>query len=162
MKEKKVLLADADLIQGMAASCVLMRTRLIARAISSIHDKLLQPYGLNSAQLALLMVMYQKGPSTRAEIGRHHHQDRSTLTRNLRVMMGRGWVGEDVTSVKGRTRPIGVTASGIDIILRAKPAWEVGQREAKAILGIAGTKSVMDVAGCLLQSTSTRRKSPIE
>ena len=137
----------------MASSCVLMRSRLIARVISGVHDQELRPFGVNASQFSLLLVMYQMGPSTRSGIGRYHHQDRSTLTRNLRIMIGEGWIEEDQDATEGRSRPVRLTAAGIALILRARPAWEAGQREAMRILGDEGTGAVMAVASRILATT---------
>ena len=134
----------------MAGSCILARSRLIARVISSVHDRELKPFGVNSAQFSLLLVIYTMGPATRAEIGRYYHQDRSTLTRTLKVMVGEGWIEEDHAAASGRSRPMCVTASGTELLLRAKPAWESGQRAAKAILGDDGTTVVREVANRIL------------
>jgi hypothetical protein len=78
---------DKDVIAKMGGTCLLMRTRLISRVITGIYDEKLQPFGIGSAQFALLVVIYQIGPATRAEIGRFQHQNRSVLTRNLKVML---------------------------------------------------------------------------
>ena len=141
----------------MASSCILARSRLIARVISSIHDQQLRAFGVNSAQFSLLLFMYKMGPATRAEIGRSYHQDRSTLTRTLKVMVGEGWIEEDDAGATGRSRPMRVTASGTDLMLRAKPAWEAGQRAAFAILGNDGTTVVREVGNRILSARKDRR-----
>ena len=53
-------------IAEMANACVLMRTRLVSRVVTGIYDQELRPFGLNSSQFALLVVIAQLGPSTRA------------------------------------------------------------------------------------------------
>ena len=51
-------------------------------------------YGIVAPQFALLTVIAKIGPASRAEIGRFHRQDRSTLTRNLKSMLSAGWIEE--------------------------------------------------------------------
>jgi hypothetical protein len=80
-------------VAEMASTCVLMRTRLISRVITGIHDEKLRPFGIGSAQFAMLVMIYQIEPATRAKIGRSQHQDRSTLTRNLKVILAEGLAG---------------------------------------------------------------------
>ena len=138
----------------MASSCVLARSRLIARVISSLHDQELRPFGLNSSQFALLLFMSTIQPATRAEIGRRFYQDRSTLTRNLKVMIGEGWIEEDQAATKGRARPMRLSDAGVDLLIRAKPAWEAGQEKSRTILGSDGTKVVMETANRLLASAA--------
>jgi DNA-binding MarR family transcriptional regulator len=64
------------------------------RVITGIYDEKLRPFGIGSIQFALLVVIRQIEPATRAEIGRLQHQDRSTLTRNLKVILSEGWAEE--------------------------------------------------------------------
>ena len=144
--------ARCEVIIEMASSCILARSRLIARVISSIHDQELRAFGVNSAQFSLLLIMYKMGSATRAEIGRYYHQDRSTLTRTLKVMVGEGWIEDDDAGATGRSRPMRVTANGADLLLRAKPAWEEGQRAASAILGDDGTSVVREVGNRILMA----------
>jgi hypothetical protein len=61
--------AGNDVIAEMASTCVLMRTRLISSVITGIYDEKLRPFGIGSAQFALLAVIYQIEPATRAKIG---------------------------------------------------------------------------------------------
>jgi len=142
-----------EVIADIGNTCVLMRTRLISRVITGIYDEKLRPFGIGSAQFALLVVIYQIEPATRAKIGRFHHQDRSTLTRNLKVILSEGWVEEIPDQADGRSRPIALTKAGIDLLLKAEPAWQAAQAQAKALLGKDGTIAVMDIAYRIIGST---------
>ena len=62
-------MAAREVIPEMASNCLLMRTRLISRVVTSIYDQELRPFGINSPQFALLLVMSTMGPASRAEIG---------------------------------------------------------------------------------------------
>jgi DNA-binding MarR family transcriptional regulator len=150
--------AGKDVIAEMASTCVLMRTRLISRAITGIHDKKLRPLGIGSAQFALLVVIYQIEPATRAAIGRFQHQDRSTLTRNLKVIFAEGWAEEiqyqaDARSrPDGRSRPIMLTKAGKDLLRKAEPAWRAAEAQAKALLEEDGVIAVMDITNRIIGS----------
>jgi DNA-binding MarR family transcriptional regulator len=133
-------------IAEMANACVLMRTRLVSRVVTGIYDQELRPFGLNSPQFALLVVIAQLGPSTRAEISRYHHQDRSTLTRNLQVMLNQGWIEEALAGSNGRGRPIVLTKSGQDLLHAVVPAWRAGQAQAKITLGQSGVVAIRQIA----------------
>jgi hypothetical protein len=65
-----VKVVGKDVIAEMASICVLMRTRLVSRVITGIYDEKLRPLGIGAAHFALLVVIYQTEPATRAEIGR--------------------------------------------------------------------------------------------
>jgi DNA-binding MarR family transcriptional regulator len=150
MEKRDIQGAELDLIQEIGSTCVLMRTRLISRVITAIHDEALQPFGIGAAQFVLLVVIGKLEPASRAEIGRYHRQDRSTLSRNLKVILAEGWAEEDPTRVQGRIRPIVLTEAGRALLMRAAPAWRKAQAEAKAVLGQGGTDAVMAIANGIL------------
>jgi DNA-binding MarR family transcriptional regulator len=94
-----------DMIAAIGSKSVLVRTRLISRVITGIYDEGLRPFGIGSAQFALLVAIHQMEPATRAEIGRILHLDRSTLTRHLKVILSKGWAEEVQDRTNGRNRP---------------------------------------------------------
>lgn len=137
----------SDEVSGeVTRDCLVTRTRRISRVLTGIYDQELRPFGINSPQFSLLVVISRLGPVSRAEIGRHNHQDRSTLTRNLQLILSEGWVEEIRHATGGRGRPIVLTRSGKDLLTRAAPAWRKAQVQAKAILGETGVNAVMDIA----------------
>jgi DNA-binding MarR family transcriptional regulator len=141
----------SEVIHQMADRCILLRTRVVSRVVTGIYDQVLRPFGLNSPQFALLVVIHKIGPATRAEIGRFHQQEKSTLTRNLQVMLNEGWI-EEVQDQTVRGRPIVLTEGGIKLLHDVEPAWQEGQRQAQAILGEAGTAAVTEISDSITRS----------
>lgn len=125
---------------------VLVRARLLSRAVTGIYDDKLRPFGISSAQFVLLAVAGQTAPTTRAEIARHQHLDKSTLTRNLRTILLEGWVEEVRDKADGRSRPIALTTAGKELLIKAQPAWLAAQVEARALLGKDGMTAVISTA----------------
>ena len=132
-----------DALDGVLAeiqgACLLMRTRLISRVITATYDEVLQPFGIGAAQFVLLVVIGRLAPASRAEIGRNQRQDRSTLSRNLKIMMARGWVEEDGTGVKGRRRPLVLTQAGKTLVIEATPAWRMALEQGASRCGRASS-----------------------
>ena len=155
-----VRVAGKEVIADIGSTCMLMRTRLISRVITSIYDEKLRPLGIGSAQFVLLVVIYRIEPATRAKIARFHHQDRSTLTRHLKVILAEGWAEEvkyqaDAQSrPDGRSRPIVLTKAGKDLLRKAEPAWQAAQSQAKALLGKDGVTAVMDIANRIMEPSA--------
>lgn len=137
----------AELNQG----CVLMRTRLIARVLTAIYDEGLRPFEIGSPQFALLAIISHIEPATRADIGRYLHHDRSTLTRNLKLILSAGWAREISGEAVGRSRPIALTTAGKDLLRNAAPAWRIAQSRAKALLGKDGVLAVMEMANRIMK-----------
>jgi DNA-binding MarR family transcriptional regulator len=151
MKIPKASASDA-VIQEIAQACVLMRTRLIARILTAIYDAELRSFGIGSPQFALLVLIGSREPVTRADIGRYLHQDRSTLTRNLKLVISEGWAKEIPEEAAGRARPIALTRAGRDLLRNAVPGWRVAQSRAKALLAKDGVTAVMKVANRIVKS----------
>ncbi len=139
-------------VDEMARGCLLMRTRLISRMMTSLYEDALRPFGIGAPQFVLLVVISQLEPASRAEIGRFHHQDRSTLTRNLKLVFDEGWAEEDRDKVKGRSRPVVLTKKGRDLLLAVDPVWRRSQTKAKALLGERGSRAVMTIADGILSA----------
>jgi DNA-binding MarR family transcriptional regulator len=134
----------------MADSCLMMRARLVARAVTAIYDEELRPFGVQASQLNLLTFVALAGPIRRSDLGRSLHLDSSTLTRNLRVMAANGWIEEVKHGSDGRGLPVRVSRKGEALIAKVAPAWRSAQRQAGTLLGVDGSDSLMQVAGELL------------
>jgi DNA-binding MarR family transcriptional regulator len=133
-------------INEITCHCLLTRTRRISRVVTNIYDQQLRPFGVNSPQFSLLVVISRLGAASRAEIGRVNHQDRSTLTRNLQLILSEGWVEEIQHTAGGRSRPIALTTVGKDLLRNAAPAWRAAQAQAKTVLGEASVTAIMNIA----------------
>ena len=149
-----------DVIAEIGSTCVLMRSRLVARLITGIYDEELQPFAIGSALFALLVVIYKNEPANRAKLGRLLHLDCSTLTRHLRVILSKGWAEEiryqadTRNKPDGRSRPIVLTKAGKDLLHNAEPAWRVAQANAVALLGKDGLDAVMEIANRIIELTA--------
>ncbi|WP_397453143.1 MarR family winged helix-turn-helix transcriptional regulator [Pseudomonas sp. NA-150] len=137
-------MSDA-VVNEMVHGCMISRTRLIARVLSSVYDDVLRPYEISSAQFALLVAIFNLKSASRAEIGRFTHQDRSTLTRNIKLLLEGGWIEEVDNEEGGRRRPVVLTQSGTQLLHDVHPAWRAAQEQARVMLGEVGVTAVMEV-----------------
>jgi DNA-binding MarR family transcriptional regulator len=135
-----------DVTSEITRNCLLTRARQISRVVTGIYDEQLRPFGINSPQFSLLVLISRLGSASRAEIGRANHQERSTLTRNLQLMHSEGWVEEKPHEAGGRSRSIVLTKAGKDLLHHAAPAWRMAQKQAKVLLGEDGVKFIRGVA----------------
>jgi DNA-binding MarR family transcriptional regulator len=127
--------------------CLLTRTRQISRVITSIYDQHLRPFGINAPQFSLLVVIARLGEASRGEIGRQNHQEKSTLTRNLQLMLSEGWIMETAASnSRGGGRAIAITKAGRKLLSEAAPAWRAAQKLGKDLLGESGVAAVKSIA----------------
>lgn len=142
-----------QIVGEMGQGCLLTRSRLIARAVTSIYDDALRPFGIQSSQFALLVVVANFGPEKRAAIGRIHRQDRSTLTRNLKIMLREGWIMERPDD-RNKGRLVAVTEDGLEIIEKAAEAWRSAQNEARALVGTSAAGMVIEVGNRLFDDAA--------
>ena len=140
-----------DLTKEVTQNCLLTRTRRIARVMTGIYDHELRPFGINSPQFTLLVIISRLGPVTRSEIGRENHQERSTLSRNLKVLLSECWVEEVRHDDNGRSRPIALTQAGKNLLRSAAAAWRRAQTRARTLLGGKGVTAVTSIANDLPQ-----------
>jgi len=139
---------DASMIEEITHHCLLTRTRTISRVITSIYDQAMRPFGINASQFSLLVLITRLGAPSRAELGRANHQERSTSTRNLQLVLSDGWVEEQMPE-SGRRRPIVVSPAGKALLEAAMPAWREAQAKAKRLLGEEGAAALVKLAAGL-------------
>ena len=132
------------MIGEITQGCLLTRTRRLSRLITNTYDQALRPFGVNAPQFSLLVLIAKFGPASRAEIGRANYQDRSTLTRNLALLLAEGWVQERDTE-GGRSRPIEISPKGRQLLATAAPAWRQAQSEARGMIGDEAAANILQV-----------------
>jgi DNA-binding MarR family transcriptional regulator len=142
---KQVESSVAGLVGEVTKGCLLTRTRRISRVVTAIYDEAMRPHGVNAPQFSLLVLIAKLNGASRAEIGRANHQERSTLTRNLSLLLDEGWI-EEVIPKGGRSRPILITETGRELLASAGGAWRSAQLKAKQLLGSDGVAAIVSVA----------------
>lgn len=103
-------------------SCALAATRRTARLMTQFYDACLAEAGIEAAQFALLMALDTAKDKGQAALGQMLGMDKTTLSRNLKVLRAKGWI-ESATGEDARRRSISLTAQGRARLREAKPAW---------------------------------------
>ena len=116
----------SDAITGQGPTCALASTRRMARLLTQLYDSYLSDYGVEAAQYALMMMVDAAEDKGQAPLGRALGMDKTTLSRNLRVLRARGWV-ESVTGKDARQRSIALTSEGRSLLVRARSGWKKAQ-----------------------------------
>lgn len=106
--------------------CVCATFRKATRALTLLYDAYLRPAGLRVTQYSLLKNVLAREPVSVNQLAEATVTDRTTLTRNLRVLQQGGLIriqeGED-----RRSREVTMTARGRDAVAKATPCWERAQ-----------------------------------
>jgi DNA-binding MarR family transcriptional regulator len=115
---------DAGPYARAAAVCACANFRKAARAVTQLFDEALQPTGLRSTQLIVLLEVAASEPASVTRLARKLVMDPSTVTRNLQPLLKRGLL----ESVAGdRNQALRLTVRGRDALAQAVPLWEQTQ-----------------------------------
>ncbi|MCG8693828.1 MAG: MarR family transcriptional regulator [Minwuiales bacterium] len=106
--------------------CMCFNLRKASRAVTQVYDEFLRSGGLRTTQFSLLAMLVGKGPMPIRTLADYMVMDRTTLTRNLKLVEREGLVtvraGED-----RRTRIVEITEKGRNAIRHALPFWQEAQ-----------------------------------
>ncbi len=112
-------------------ACALASTRRTARLLTQLYDSYLSEHGVEAAQYALMMMVESVADKSQAAMGKALGMDKTTLSRNLKVLRAKGWV-KSVMGKDARQRSIELTAEGRACLAASRTAWKRAQTELRA------------------------------
>jgi DNA-binding MarR family transcriptional regulator len=118
--------ATLERYRRVVQACAVMNFRQVARSVTARFDDQLRPVGLRATQLNLLMAIETTSARTVTDLAEILAMDRTTMTRNLKLLRDRKLVEQ--------TR-IGLTQKGRRSAATALPLWERAQAEILGSLG---------------------------
>ncbi len=125
-----------------------VRARLISRALTSLYDGALDSHGLTIAQVNLLAALGKVGPCPPSKLGEVLQLDRSTVSRNLNLLLKHGLI-ETVSSDAKGIREVALSRAGQAKIESVMPEWRQAQRQAAQLLGTTGVLAVQGIASSM-------------
>jgi len=127
--------------ERVASECIGLRSRRLGRVITRLYDYALRDQGLTAPQMSLLAAVELLAPVPASGLVDPLEMEKSTLSRNLRLLKSHGWISE--APAEGRTKELSLTTEGQEALLAAVPAWEEAQAAARERLG-ADASEVLD------------------
>lgn len=124
------------------ATCLGYRTRKLARSVTRLYNDRLRPLDLNIAQMILMAAIAGQGSVQPAKLGRAMDLEKSTLSRNIGVLVDRGWV-EIRDHPNGPGSLLALTDDGKQVLLHALAPWREAQERARSL--VAGTLPDFDI-----------------
>lgn len=125
---------EKNMAIAMGRACVFFNIRKTTRLLTAHYDRMLSPSGLKTTQFSLLMNVLLQESSTVSALARQLGMDRTTLSRNVRLLAQKGLLnvfnGQD-----RREQRISLTEQGRQAIDRAIPYWQQAQAEIEEQLG---------------------------
>ena len=117
--------------------CACATARRASRAITQLYDRWLRPHGIEAPQFAILNLLDALGVSNQTTIGAHFDLDKTTLSRNLKLLHKNGWIALSPGADR-RERNVILTAAGRARLSAARPAWRKAQKAMEGALGRKG------------------------
>ena len=144
---------DPDFRECLACTCFAVRRS--ARAITQHYERHLKPSGLGVNQFTMLAVLAIAGPQPRSRLADELGVERTTLTRNLRLLLEHGLVAESSTGDR-RVRMLAITKRGTTAAQRALPRWREAQASIARRLGSSAINALATVSQAAAASKAPR------
>lgn len=115
-------------------TCLCLHVQRAARALARRFDEALRPLALTNGQFSLLMSLNRPQPPSMRQVSAVLAMDRTTLTAALKPLERRGLVTVAVDPQDRRSRRIGMTPAGRELLARAVPVWRRTHAEIERLL----------------------------
>lgn len=120
-------------MQDDFSQCLVLNTRMAARAITRRADRKLRPFGVTAAQFTILTSLQSRPGLSVTEMAESIAMDRTTLSRNLDLLETKGVVvSTHPPGVNGRVCVL--TDAGRDLVQQMLPVWRASQSELREML----------------------------
>ena len=124
-------------------TCTCANLRRATRIVTQVYDASLQPTGLRATQFTLLATLANRGELPLSRLADVLVMDRTTLTRNLKPLVQKGWIRID-HGADQRVRQISLTDDGKRVFQDALPYWQQAQTRLVESLGYDRWATLLD------------------
>lgn len=134
--------------RNMKTECYCTSLRVAARRASAIYDRALEPAGINVAQWSLLRRLPSPGtePISIQDLAERAELERSTVARNVRVLVKLGLVEQTTSPVDRRASALALTEKAVAVTAEALPLWRKAQAEIEQTLTASSAAELRHLA----------------
>jgi DNA-binding MarR family transcriptional regulator len=122
--------------------CTCSALRRASRAVTQHYETCFRGTGLRATQFTLLATLIQTGPLPMGELANQLGMERTSLTRNLRLLEKKGLVGV-VGDKDQRVRRVAMTRKGEAVAAALLPVWKRAQASAGEVLRRSGAHALV-------------------
>ena len=137
--------------------CACVEIRRTSRLITQLYEEELRDH-LAVPQLGLLSVIENRPGCNQATLARDLDFDKTTLSRNLKLMERKGWIAH-VASGDQRERGYHLTKDGAKLLKAARPGWKRAQDRLRSAMSDGQWESMWHALGDL--ATAARQASGV-
>ncbi|HEY6376870.1 MAG TPA: MarR family winged helix-turn-helix transcriptional regulator [Edaphobacter sp.] len=130
---------------GNSLNCMCSSMRRATRLMTRMYDEALSRAGVSASQFELLANIRGRQPVDQRTLVRAIDSDQTTLSRNLAVLLERGWI-EMFTDERDKRRSLyRLTKAGATTLSQAFACWEEVQAKLQQRIGGTQWKELMDL-----------------
>jgi DNA-binding MarR family transcriptional regulator len=115
-------------MQPMFTDCYCTQFRRASGALTKIYDEALEPVGLRITQLGLLRGVGRLGTATLTQLAEESALDLTTISRNVKLLIERGWVDVLPGENDKREKRLSLNRDGKAAVKNAMPRHREAQR----------------------------------
>ena len=108
------------------------------------YDSAFAKNNITTKQYSLLVNLSRLGEANVVELAEYVNLERSTVTRNLKILISNNWVC-DLAKEKSRSHRYIVTKEGEQQIKKSMPIWNKCQSDLEAFLGKENTNALINM-----------------
>lgn len=113
--------------------CLVLNTRMAARAVTRLADRRLRPFGVTAAQFNILGMLVTRPGRSISEMAAELAMERTTLSRNLALLQRKSLI-ETTEAGDGKARVYELTPTGRLVFDKAVPEWRNSLAELRQAL----------------------------
>jgi DNA-binding MarR family transcriptional regulator len=135
--------------------CACAAVRHAARLVTQLYEEELRAH-LAMPQFALLSVIRHRPGCSQAVLARALDFDKTTLSRNLKLMEKNGWITHALSSDQ-RVRGYRITPAGVGLLLAAKPGWDRAQSRFRSAMSKGQWDAMWKAFGSITEAARRAR-----
>lgn len=111
--------------------CLVLNTRMAARAVTRRADRKLRPFGVTATQFNILAALQKRPARSVTEMAETLAMERTTLSRNLDLVERKGLITTHGAE-HGNGRVGSLTPKGEELVDAIVPVWRQSQQELRS------------------------------
>lgn len=150
MLEQPPSVLSPELCREVMSTCGSFNLRKASRAVTRLYDDILQPTGLRSTQVVILVTLAVNDELSLVGLARELVVSPSTLHRNLRPLERDGLI--QTREVGSRGKMVALTDKGRDALIQMVPYWEKAQRTFTELVGATAWEDLVKLLSATIKA----------
>ena len=140
-----------DACREVLRECGSFNLRKASRVVTQLYDDILQPTGLRSTQVVVLVTLAVEQELSMVGLARQLVLSPSTLSRNIRPLERDGLIETRDAGKRGKS--VRLTARGRKALLKALPYWQKAQERFTSLVGVTAWAELSDHLAATVAAT---------